>query len=244
MTQVLSALPLYCERAGDGPWAEPLNVLSSGAFFLAAGVGWMLWRRAGRADRPIGWLALAVALIGCGSLSWHVWRQPWAFAADVVTAQVFIFAYMALALRRFFRLGWPLTGAWLAVLAAATLLARQVIPSTALAGGATDIPALLALYLMGAVLVLRARVALHADMPLTGHAAAASDARHFPALRAGYALILAGILFALALAARTLDLPFCAQIPVGLHALWHILWAMAAAVLLAAAIRHGPVPAR
>lgn len=240
VTPLPFSLPLYCERFGDGVFAEPLNLLSNAAFFLAAGYGWLLWKRAGGQDRPAFRLVVLAALIGVGSLAWHGWRQPWTLLADVIPIQMFVFAYFALALRRFFRLGWPLTAGWLVVFAAVTLLFRQSVPPAALAGGAVYLPALVALYLFGAVLALRARMALHADMSLTGHAAAASDARHFPALRAGYTLIFAGLVFALSLTARTLDMPFCASVPVGLHFLWHGLNGVTIALLLAAVIRHGP----
>lgn len=237
-------LPAYCERLGAGLSGEPLNAISNLAFVIAALAGWRAWKRAGGDDRAALALVVAAALIGAGSLAWHTARSPATLMMDVIPIQLFVFGYFALALRRFFNQSAVQIGLWLTAFLAATLLFRRVVPASALAGGANYIPALAALYLMGAILVLRARAGLYGDIRLTGEAAARSDARHFPGLRTGYALLLAGLVFALSLAARTLDLPLCASVPIGLHFLWHILNAITIGLLLTAAIRHGAARSR
>ena len=233
-------LPLYCERLGDGPWAEPLNAVSNAAFFIAALVAFVHWRQKGGTDRPALVLILIAAMVGVGSLAWHTFRSPMTLIMDVVPIQIFVFGYFILALRRFFTLGWPVTGLFLGLFLAITLAVKHFVPTSTLAGGAQYIPALITLYLFGAALVIETRISMHRDMPLTGRAAATSDARHFPRLKAGYALLYAGLVFALSLTARTLDLPFCPQFGLGLHFFWHILNGVTMAMLLLAAIQHGP----
>lgn len=82
-------IDLYCERTSASWWNEPLNVVTNLAFFVAAyllacqlrsmkpntglGVPWDWWALSG-----------LIALIGMGSLLFHLFAQPWAGWLDVM----------------------------------------------------------------------------------------------------------------------------------------------------------------
>ena len=96
----------YCERLGPGLWAEPLNAVSNVAFIIAA-----LWaaraaHRRSSANRRSGSSIALVFVIGLGSLAFHTFANRWSAMADVLPITLFIYGYLAFALRRFLGLGW------------------------------------------------------------------------------------------------------------------------------------------
>lgn len=203
-------IDLYCERLTPDFWAEPFNAASNLAFIGAAVVGLIAARRSG-GDRPVSALAALVAVIGLGSFLFHTFANRWSVLADVVPITLFIYAYLALALRRFFRLRWGYTVAWLILFASlswpASAAARPLI------GGSADyVPALAAMFVTGAVLMMRRD-------------------------RTGKLVLGAACTFAISLALRTLDQPLCPVLPVGTHFLWHFMNAATLAILLWAAGR-------
>lgn len=225
----------YCERGQDvGLFAEPLNVASNLAFLVVAGIAARRLRHArareaaGKQSMPPETLALAsmialVALIGLGSLVFHVTATRWAQIADVAPITAFMVLYLAFALRALLCLRWPWVALGTAAFAAALGLAVAACsPSegdmrlACLNGGAAYVPALLALAGVGGVLGMR------------GHAA-------------GPRLLSAAAVFLVSLVMRTADLALCPATglvfarPPGLHFLWHILNAVALHLLLEAA---------
>jgi hypothetical protein len=212
-------IDLYCERLGPGFWAEPLNAVSNGAFLVAAVVGWTALRRGGHADAYVAALAALVAVIGVGSFLFHTFANGWSFIADTAPITLFIYTYLALALRRFFALGWMAAGGILVLFLAASLPV-QVLTRPLLAGSAAYLPALLALLVTGSILARRPHPA-------------------------GRYLLAAGAVFLASLTLRTLDGPLCPTLPFGTHFLWHLLNAATLTILLVAAARHArPLPLR
>lgn len=212
----------YCERLGPGFWAEPLNAVTNAAFLLAAVAALVLARRAGRLDGAVAWLIALLVMIGVGSFLFHTLATAWAALADTGPITVFILSYFAIAMTRF----GGLRRRWAALLTLGFLCAMAALPPAlaALARGALHgsggyIPALLAL--LGVGLWLRGR----------GHPT-------------GVWLMGASGLFAISLAARTLDMPLCSAWPVGTHFLWHVLNALLLCLLVVAVIRHGRLPGR
>ncbi|MCZ8163840.1 MAG: ceramidase domain-containing protein [Beijerinckiaceae bacterium] len=221
-------LMAYCERLGSPAfWAEPLNALTNAGFVLAAGMAFWLWRQ--RHPRDVAGLVLILLMtaIGIGSFLFHTIPNRRTVLMDVLPIQGFILLYFGLAIRRF--LGAPLWLAWvgpvLFFVASAGLV--QVAGPNTLRGGIGYVPALLALFGFGLALAARSRRAEPARAGLTGDAAR-------PIARA---LLLAGGLFTLSLALRTLDRPLCSAWPWGLHFLWHLLNATVLGLLALAAIR-------
>ena len=63
-------IDLYCERIGAGLLAEPINVVTNVAFFVAAWAAWSLARRSRIALSADIWMLIALSIvIGIGSAS-------------------------------------------------------------------------------------------------------------------------------------------------------------------------------
>jgi len=203
-------IDLYCERLGPGFWAEPINAVSNLAFLLAAGFGFMALRRSGRSDPPVLALIALVAVIGVGSFLFHVFANGWSVTADVAPITLFIYGYLALALRHFFAFRWPPTVGLLALFFALSLAVGPAL-SPLLGGSAAYVPRLAAMAITGATL---ARV----DHP------------------AARLLLSASGVFLVSPTLRTLDGPLCPAWSTGTHFLWHLLNAATLALLLLAAL--------
>ncbi|QGY00516.1 hypothetical protein MMSR116_00195 [Methylobacterium mesophilicum SR1.6/6] len=214
----------YCERGSAGFWAEPANALSNGAFLLAAAAA--AWRafKAEPPDRICLGLAGLIAVVGVGSFLFHTLAVYWSMLADVIPIALFIYAYLALALRRFLRLA-PLRVA--VAIAGFALFGFALAPTldgltgtdvSRLTNGSIDyLPALLALF---------------------GTAWAATGRPEERLLRTGRRLAGIGVLFLISLAARTADQAACVVVATGTHPLWHVLNAVVLYALVATAIRH------
>lgn len=216
----------YCERLGAGFWAEPVNAFTNLAFLLAAILALRLWlrldrmaiTRCRRRDLPSLVLVALVGTIGVGSFLFHTFADHWSVLADVVPIGLFIYAYLALALRRFAGLArWKALVGTLLFAGAAILVEATLEP--VLGGSAAYAPALLALFGLGTWLIFAARPE-------------------------GSSILGAGLVFAASLTLRTLDGPLCDAWPLGTHFLWHVLNALTLGLLLFAAIRQGPRPAK
>src|SRR3954468_22696401 len=143
----------YCERSGPGFWDEPANALSNGAFLLAAAAASYRARAAEPPDRAGLGLAGLIAVVGIGSLLFPPFAVYLAVLADVIPIALFIYAYLALALHRYLRLGLTRVAAATAGFA---LLGFALTPMldgltgakmSSLTNGSIDyVPALLALF--------------------------------------------------------------------------------------------------
>ena len=202
-------IDLYCERLGPSFWAEPVNVLTNVAFFVAAWAAFRLWQREGKGDRAILALILVVAAVGLGSLAFHTKATSGAMLLDVVPIGVFIYGYILLALRRFLALSWPVALGLLAGFIALSSGLAVWVPRTVLDGSAGYFPALAVLFVFG--------------WPMRGRAV-------------GRALLVAGGVFGVSLVLRIVDLPLCGAFPLGTHFLWHILNAVVLYAVLRGAI--------
>jgi hypothetical protein len=224
----------YCERGQDGAfWAEPLNAVSNGAFIVAALFATVAWLALPRDRRGFAEAVLIVLtyVIGVGSFLFHTYANRWSAYADTIPIGLFMLATFAFVLRRFFGLNWILVLVGLAAFFAALRYAGTIecrpalLPVTAAAG---------ARCLNGTVGYTPAFFAL------AGSATGLAMMRH-PAWRS---LLVAALVFLVAMTFRTLDLEVCDLTRIGGHArgthfLWHILNAVTLYILLRAAIWHG-----
>jgi hypothetical protein len=205
----------YCERVAPGLLGEPLNALSNISFFLAA-----LWAakaaRAARADWPVWLLIVTVALIGAGSLAFHLFANRWSVLADIIPITLFIYGYLAFALRRLTHMGWIGIAAYLAVLFAVTVLIERTAPPGFFNGSGPYLPPLAASLIVA--LALRTR----------GHPASTY-------------ILAASIVLLVSIVFRTIDLLVCPILPIGTHFVWHLLNGLVLALYLEAAIRFGAV---
>ncbi|MGD9783057.1 MAG: ceramidase domain-containing protein [Hyphomicrobiaceae bacterium] len=228
----------YCERGADpGFWAEPLNALTNAAFLVAAiAAGRQLARVRGLRAAPVEWLLVGVlAAIGAGSFLFHTFATRWSAIADAAPIGIFMFVYLAYALRRLVGLPWLGVAAGLGAFAYAMHLAdgiacritlvsaMEAARGPCLNGSAAYLPALSAMVLIGAAL----KAMRHAA---SGHVLAAA------------------MVFLVSMVFRTLDWELCdiARLggrALGTHFMWHLLNAVTLYLLAEAAIVHGGVRA-
>ncbi|MGA7613335.1 MAG: ceramidase domain-containing protein [Xanthobacteraceae bacterium] len=202
----------YCERASAAFWAEPVNALTNAGFLVAALAAFVEGRRAGGRDVPVLALIAVMALIGLGSFAFHTLATRGAVYLDVIPIAVFIYGYLALALRRFLGLRCLPTIAILVGYIALSRLLAHLTPPGALNGSIDYLPALAALLIMLGV------------VPVTVRRTVA----------------LAAAVFVISLAFRTVDRAVCGTFPLGTHFIWHLLNAVVLFVLLRAATRFEP----
>lgn len=232
---------LYCERAQDPAfWAEPLNAVSNAAFLIAAVVAIRDYLGEPRDRRPLAaaWLAALTFVIGIGSFLFHTYATRWASLADTIPIGLFMLAYFAFVMRRFFGFNWALVAIGLAAFVVAIRYAGSIqcndgalLPITARTG---------ARCLNGTIGYAPAFLAL------LGSAVVLAAMRH-PAWRL---LAAAAAVFLVSMTFRTLDIEFCELTRIagrvcGTHFLWHLLNGLTLYILLRAAIRHGgarPLP--
>jgi len=203
----------YCERSGPGLWAEPLNALSNAAFIIAA--IWAARAASRRGVEPVIWVLIAlVFVIGLGSLAFHTFANQWSALADVLPITLFIYGYLAFALRRFLGLDWWKVGLGLGVLFLVTLATERILPPGFMNGSGAYLPALIA------------SVIVSLDLLRKGHPAQLN-------------VSLASTILFVSLIFRTADQILCSMLPIGTHFVWHILNGLVLALYLEAAIRYG-----
>jgi hypothetical protein len=203
---MITPITQYCERTSAAFWAEPINALTNLAFLLAAYGALRLarqklqpWRW--RWDWPIAWLIALIAIIGVGSSLFHTLATFGAMLADVIPIAVYQISFLAIYSWRIANLPRWAVGGLVALFLLAGVAMGQVVPPSLherLNGSTSYAPALL---FLGGMAFYHQRAGR---------------------LIAPFALWQAIGLFLLSLTARTFDLVVCAQIPVGLHFLWHL----------------------
>jgi hypothetical protein len=203
----------YCERLGPGLTAEPLNALSNIAFFIAA--LWAARAALRKGVEPVIWLLIAlVFVIGLGSLAFHTFANQWSELADVLPITLFIYGYLAFALRRFLTsAGWAVALS-LGALFLVTLASAQILPPGFMNGSGAYLPALIASVIVSLQLLRK------------GHPAQLN-------------VSLASTILFVSLIFRTADQIVCSILPTGTHFVWHILNGLVLALYLEAAIRYG-----
>jgi len=211
------AVDIYCERTGPEFWSEPINAVSNLAFIVAAIVPLLAMRREGERDGLLVLLCAIAFCIGVGSFLFHTFAERWAGLADTIPILLFIVMFLFAAMLRLFQLSPTMAvgatvGAFVLSLAAAPLV--QAVTASSLNGSVSYMPALA--LLAGSALVLGLR-------------------RH-PSARF---VAMAAAVFAVSLAARTVDASTCTQFPVGTHFAWHLLNGTMIAILLLTLQRFG-----
>jgi hypothetical protein len=215
-------IDIYCERMGPEFWAEPVNAVTNAAFLIAAAWVLLVLRREGRLEAGTGLLIGLLTAIGIGSFLFHTVATRWAALADVLPIMLFILAYLALTMRRGFRLNWWWAGGiTLAFLPASFAVSSAVgeLAGGALGGSSGYVPALLALVVAGGWLQVRG-------------------------VREGQWLLAAAAVFVASITLRTLDQPLCQATPFGTHFMWHVLNAVVLGLLIWAMARMPGAPAK
>lgn len=192
------AMDIYCERTDSSFWSEPLNALTNLAFLVAALAALRAWRSPGPVPPDARWLALLIALIGCGSFLFHTFATAWAGWLDVLFILAYIYSLLACFLRRVAGWQWPAVAAGLAGYWLFAKALTWPFPPGAMNGSYVYFPPLVALTFLGVW---------------------ARQLRHPGAAR----LAAAAAVFVVSLFLRTIDEAVCAVWPSGTHFLWHVL---------------------
>jgi hypothetical protein len=189
-------IDLYCERIGAGLLAEPINVITNVAFFIAAWAARSLARRRNVVSTDVRVLIALSIMIGAGSGLFHAFATGWARILDEVPILLFQLWYLWLYTRRVMTLRAPFAAASLAGYMAAAIFGRR-FPHL-LNGSLVYAPALILMLYLGLY--------------------------HFLQHKAGRFLLLAATgAFLASLTFRSLDEALCPYVPIGTHFLWHIL---------------------
>jgi hypothetical protein len=202
---------LYCERTDPSFWAEPVNALSNAAFLLAAAFAYSDWRKIG-GDIAALLLILVTVLVGFGSFAFHTLATRGAVLLDTIPIALFIHGYLYVALRRFIGLGALWSLAIVVTFFVVTQGLTSVLPRGLLNSSIGYLPAL------GAMLAVGWTIRSEA---------------------AGQELLRVAGVFAVSLTFRTIDLWVCPGLPLGTHAVWHVLNAVVLYLLLRALIVLG-----
>lgn len=229
-----------CERFSTG--SEPLNTASAGLILLMGLYALFVWFRSWHRDRFQLVLTLLAIAVGAGMLVFHTVATLAVVQLDSLPLKLFLLASFILILRRMYRLSLLRTTLVIALIVLTSLLFALLVPPGEIGEGSRYLTLLAALYLMAGGLIIKARLGMHGDRGLTGMAAARSDALHFPRLRAGYGLIVVGIIFALALAVKALDMPLCNRFASGSHFVFHLLVAVMLWRMLSIAFHYPTAP--
>ncbi len=224
----------YCERGSDPAfWAEPVNAVTNLAFIVVAAIVAIILYRAPKSERGGAemFLVALVFAIGIGSFLFHTFATRWASLTDIGPITLFMLVYFGYALRRFLGLGWLVVGLAVALFEGALWYGQSIScqPSFMPVSNGLGVPCL-----NGTAGYLPALVAL------VGICAALAMKQH----EAAKPLLLAGALFAISMAFRTMDFELCTGstlrgIQIGTHFLWHLLNAVVLYLLLRAALLHG-----
>jgi hypothetical protein len=194
-------LDLYCERVSIGFWAEPLNAVSNVAFLLAAGLIWASLGQQRAVPRSIAFMPWLVTLIGIGSFMFHTLATRWSVVLDVAPIALFVLGYLGSFLHWFYRLAWRCSVlgvvAFICFTVVFAVLVGRYVPNTS----GTYVPVLLLMFGIALTLWLSKDPA---------------RARYWST----YAV--AGLIFTISLAARTIDEAVCSRFPTGTHFVWHI----------------------
>ena len=184
----------YCERMGEGLWAEPVNAITNLAFILAA--IWV-WPNV-RGDRGAALLCVSLASIGIASGLFHTLANQWSGAADSLSILVYILIYIFLASRRVLGLHAVVSVALVLLFVPYAAVTASVVGDVfGPMNGST-------IYVAVAVLII-----LYGVMALDR--------------KTGHGLLIGSAILLVSIAARSVDEAWCSAWPLGTHFLWHTL---------------------
>jgi hypothetical protein len=189
-------IDLYCERIGAGLLAEPINAVTSTAFFAAAWAAWSLARRSNALSTDIRVLTAMSIMIGAGSGLFHTFATGWARILDEVPILLFQLWYLWLYTRRIMTLRVWVAAASIAGYLIAAVFCRR-FPHL-LNGSLVYAPDLILMLYLGLYHFLQGK-------------------RERFLLLATLGIFLASLTF------RSIDDAVCFYVPIGTHFLWHIL---------------------
>lgn len=193
-------IDIYCERLDPSFWAEPINAITNGAFFIGGFFALMLARKENALDWRSGLLIALIFGMGIGSTLFHTFAQLWAMLADILPILLYQMAFIVLYMRYVIGAKWRYAFGLL-------------IPFIALMQGAMQLP----------------REWLNGSMeygPALVFVTVLGIWHWRNAARDHWALLAAAGVFTISLTFRSIDMAVCAALPIGTHFLWHCLNAL------------------
>jgi hypothetical protein len=192
----------YCERTDGSFWSEPLNAFSNVSFLIASIAAWLFIRRVakqtGQSAGELYVLPALIFLIFFGSSAFHTTATRWGVALDSGSIALYMLYFIVLWARLYWELPW--SRAWIAA------------------------PAFLAFTALVALLPVRVSgMYLAAVLGLLVLAGLLSFSKRPDRVEHWRWYLVAALLFAVSLTARTLDAPLCGEMPIGTHYIWHTL---------------------
>jgi len=192
---LLDPVDLVCERTHDGIGAEPLNAISSLAYFAVPIVVWFVAKDHVKRDRPFAGLLVLMFLVGVASFSDHTLSIQLAHLFNEAATIVFIVAYLVYACRLLLKIDWIPTAIVVLSLSGLGIL----FSAWSYGIGARGIGGYIPIWIFLSYLAWALRGSRTLRYFLAGSAA-----------------------FAAALAFRASDLVVCPYFPAGTHFLWHL----------------------
>ena len=193
---IFDGLDAYCERTDPSAWAEPLNVLSCLAFFVA--VAWLLQRAYPvEARRVVRQQAVMLTLVGITSAYSHLEATVLASWVDAGMILAFIVVFVFQFMTRVMRAG--------GMAAMGAILGLVMV--TRMVGVLSHLP------LNGSQIYVAPWLMLGGFAWASRHIAADASRR----------MALATLVFGVAIMVRALDMPLCDYFSLGTHFIWHLL---------------------
>jgi hypothetical protein len=195
LNELLDSVDLVCERTDDGIWAEPLNAISSLAYFAVPIIVGFIAKDHVKQDRSFAGLLVLMFLVGVASFSDHTLSIYLAHLFNEAATIVFIVAYVVYACRRLLEIDWIPT-----VIVVLSLSGLGILFSAWSHGiGTGGIGGYIPIWVFLSYLAWALRGSQTLRYFLAGSAA-----------------------FAVALAFRASDFAVCPYFPAGTHFLWHL----------------------
>ncbi len=190
-------IDIYCERLEPGLWAEPINAVTNAAFFIGAFFAYLVARRENAIDARSITLILLMCAIGTGSTLFHTFATKATQLSDVLPILFYQIAFIWFYALYVMKLGAMKTSGLFIVFMILTVLS-EMAPAHILNGSLGYAPAILFLIGFGVW--------------------------HFKTKQnEPRVLLLAGVVFAVSLTFRSIDMAVCESLEIGTHFLWHCL---------------------
>jgi hypothetical protein len=207
MFENILSLPTYCERLTSGFLGEPINLLSSFLYIVAALTAWRNLTNSNNIKHKnfLQLMCLLVALIGIGSALYHSYPNRTTLLLDALPIYVLLVSLLAFLVNKI--VDSPIFTVCIIFVYISTLLLGSLVWPELANGSVRHIITITFLSVVLSLLY-----------------------KKFPVLIKKLFLIL--VLFIVSLIARSLDVMLCSSLTIGTHFIWHIINAFAVYLLL------------
>lgn len=196
-------IPTYCERSYAGSFGEPLNLITSLLFLIAAYIAFKQTAKVSQGSRF--WLqagTLFIGIIGVGSIAFHAAPSNITLLFDAVPIYIFLLIVLSVLLLDLTGSN-VITSTAIALYVVCLIIVTLFVPSDFLNGSSRH--ALTFMFLLLILFLSFMKYRIHV-----------------------LGLVGAILLYAMAIVFRSIDYYVCNDLAVGTHFLWHVLNATAA----------------